>query len=451
MLKLYNTLSRKIEDFDPIDGKKVNLFVCGPTVYDFAHVGNAKTYTQFDFIVKYLRARGYDVFYLQNITDIDDKIINRASERGISWKDLAVEYEKIYREDMRSLGNTAVSEFARATDYIPQIVKQVKTLVAKGFGYEASDGIYFDIKKFADYGKLSGRSEADLDAGVSRIDECVDKRNKNDFCLWKFFREGEPFWETEIGKGRPGWHIEDTAITESYFGPQYDVHGGAVDLIFPHHEAEVTQMEAASGLSPLVRFWIHTGFLNLGEAKMSKSKGNFWTIRDVLSKYDFRVLRLFYIGSHYRSSLEYSEELLEQAKGALKRIDEFVFSIDRNYDDGENLISVEQFKEKVFSDLDNDFDTPAAMATLFNFIREQNTTGKAGRNVFKVLNGLNDFFGFMNFESEVLPESVLILFQKRESLRAEKKFMEADKVREEIEKMGYTVKDLPEGSKVVKL
>ncbi len=228
-MKIFNTLSRKKEEFIPINKNKVDFFVCGPTVYDYAHIGHAKTNTQFDFIVKYLRYKGYRVNYLQNITDIDDKIIVRAKERGIEWKSLAREFEGYFKEDMLSLHNDAVTTFARATDYIDQIVKQVKVLMKKGFAYQISDGIYYEVSKFKDYGKLSGRKELQENDAVSRIDQNEEKKAWNDFCLWKFSKEGEPFWETEIGKGRPGWHIEDTAITETFFGPQYDVHGGAVD------------------------------------------------------------------------------------------------------------------------------------------------------------------------------------------------------------------------------
>ncbi len=447
-MKLYNTLSRKIEEFSPINGKKVNLFVCGPTVYDFAHVGNAKTYTQFDFIVRYLRYRGYQVYYLQNITDIDDKIIKRALEKGETWKELAREYEKIYLEDMKSLGNTSVTKFARATDYIPQIVKQVQTLIAKGFAYKTSDGIYYDISKFKDYGKLSRRTEADREAGVSRIDEGLDKRNKNDFCLWKFYKDGDPFWEAPIGKGRPGWHIEDTAITETEFGPQYDAHGAAVDLMFPHHEAEIAQMEAASGRKPMVHYWLHAGFLNTGSEKMSKSRGNFWTIRDVLAKFNFRVLRFFFISSHYRASLDFNEESLEQARGGLKRIDEFVANIDRQYDDSENQSFVSKFREDFNANLDQDLDTPAAMATLFNFIREQNSRGKAGINVYQLFEELNEVFGFFQLREENLPPKIGELLNERNKLRKEGKFSESDAVRAEIKKMGYTLEDTPEGSRV---
>lgn len=421
-------MSRKIEEFRPIDGKKVKMFVCGPTVYDFTHIGNAKTYTQFDFIARYLRFRGYEVFYLQNITDIDDKIIKRAQEQKVSWKAVAEEFEKKYLEDMAGFHNTSISKYAKATDYINEIVSQVKVLLNKGFAYKTSDGIYYDISKFPDYGKLSGRTEADQNAGVSRIDESLDKKNKNDFCLWKF----SLFWKTEIGDGRPGWHIEDTTITEHFFGPQYDLHGGATDLIFPHHEAEIAQMEAVSGKSPLVRFWLHTAFLNINSEKMSKSKGNFLTAREALEEYGYRVLRFFFISNHYRTTLDFSEESLDQAKNSLVRIDEFISKIDKNFSD-----DVSELRAEVISNLDNDFDTPKALAVIFDFIRK----GRAGKNAHALFQELNKIFDFFEFKTKEIPQEIKKLLAEREKLRKEKKFAEADKIREELEKHGYSAQD----------
>src|SRR3989344_235145 len=279
-LKVYSTLSRKKEIFKPIKKKeqkignfltnspkrgrveeKVNLFVCGPTVYDYAHLGHAKTYTQFDIIVKYLRHKGYKVFYLQNITDIDDKIIKRANEEKIDWKEIVKKYREEYFQDMENLGVNSVNKYANATDYISEIILQVKRLIEKGIAYKIYDGYYFDLTKFKEYGKLAKRKILEKEDAVSRIDENTEKRNSGDFCLWKFRKENEPFWKSELGEGRPGWHIEDTAITEKYFGSQYDVHGGGLDLIFPHHEAEIAQMESISGKKPLVRYWMHPGLL----------------------------------------------------------------------------------------------------------------------------------------------------------------------------------------------
>jgi cysteinyl-tRNA synthetase len=439
-MKIYNTLSNKLGEFKPINDKKVNFFVCGPTVYDYAHIGNAKTYTQFDFIVKYLRYRGYDVFYLQNITDIDDKIIQKAQEKQVTHKDISEQYAKIYLEDMKSLGNTAVSQYAKATDYINQIVNQVERLKEKGFAYTTSDGIYYEIQKFKNYGKLSGRTELKKTDGVSRIDSSTEKRGWNDFCLWKFSKPGEPFWETELGKGRPGWHIEDTAITESFFGPQYDIHGGAVDLIFPHHEAEIAQMEALSNKSPLVKCWMHVGFLKMSNAKMSKSLGNFLTIRGVLKNYNFRVLRLLYLSGHYRSSIEFSEEILEQTKNSLERIDEFVFNIKPDLQLTEEKRAVDKLKKDLINSLDNDFETPRAISLIFNFIKERNTKEMSGMYTLNFLKEINQFLGFFEFNNDS-DEEINELVNQRNQYRKTKKYQEADEIKQKLLAKGIKLYD----------
>ncbi|WP_419703521.1 cysteine--tRNA ligase [Promicromonospora sp. NFX87] len=332
-IALYNTLTRRVELLEPMTPGVVRMFVCGPTVYDLAHVGHAKTYTQFDFLARYLRARGLEVTYAQNITDIDDKIIRRAAESGRDPGDLAAEFEDAYRQDMAALGNRSVDVYARALDHIDQIVAQVQALVARGHAYQLDDGWYFDLSTFSGYGKLSGRTEVAEEDSVARIDENDAKRNRGDFALWKARKPGEPFWDTPLGPGRPGWHIEDTAITEALFGPQYDLHGGAVDLIFPHHEAEIAQMEAASGKEPLVRHWVHTGLLRVDGAKMSKSSGNFLTVRDALAMADYRTLRYAFLSQHYRSSMELSATALEQARSARRRVENFARKVDHSVDE----------------------------------------------------------------------------------------------------------------------
>ncbi len=368
-LRLHNTLSRNEEEFHPIVEGEVKMFVCGPTVYDFAHIGNAKTYTQFDLVARTLRFLGYKVTYLQNITDIDDKIITRASERGVTPSALAEEYESYYLRDMQELNNVSVDKYARAHDYIPQIVTQVKSLVEQGFAYQISDGYYFDIKRFAQYGKLSGRDSLKADDAVSRIDENPEKRNPGDFCLWKFKTEGDPAWATELGEGRPGWHIEDTAITETEFGPQYDLHGGAVDLIFPHHEAEIAQMESSSGRSPLVRYWLHTGFLQVASEKMSKSKGNFYTIRDVLGKGFFPLsLRYLFLLSHYRTPVNFTWEALEAAQNACEKLTKLAASLP----DGGNIDQA--YRAKFVEKLENDFNTPQALAVVWTLVKDKEVT-----------------------------------------------------------------------------
>lgn len=446
-VRVFNTMTKAIEEFIPIQGKKVNFFVCGPTVYDFSHLGHAKTYTQFDFIVRYLRWRGYDVFYLQNITDIDDKIIRRAQERGIPYQQLAREFELSYQNDMKALHNTSVNQLARATDHIEEILAQVETLVEKGYAYQTSDGVYYEISHFSGYGKLSGRTEIGPDDSVSRIDESAEKRGWNDFALWKLSKPGEPAWESPFGAGRPGWHIEDTSITEKFFGPQYDVHGGAIDLIFPHHEAEIAQMEAASGKKPLVRYWLHTGFLNLNAMKMSKSLGNFKTIGDVLKVYDYRVLRFFFISSHYRTTIEFNDTVLEQAKNSIKRIDEFTFNIDPLYDDIGDEGSVADLRERVTEALDEDFNSPRAVAALFDFIRNQNAKGKSGKRTLAFLLELNQVFDFMKFEEENPEIEIQALIDQRQAYRAQKDFKKSDEIRDQLLSMGIQIYDTKDGVK----
>lgn len=447
IIQVFNTLTQTKDQFTPLNDNKVNFFVCGPTVYDYPHLGHAKTYTQFDFIVRYMRLRGYEVFYLQNITDIDDKIIKRSQEQGISANELARRFEDIYKEDMQALHNSAVDKYARATDHIDQIVSQVKRLKEKDIAYETSDGIYFDLNKFSDYGKLSGRTELKENDAVSRIDESSEKKNWNDFCLWKNRKEGEPFWETEIGVGRPGWHIEDTAITETFFGPQYDIHGGAIDLIFPHHEAEIAQMEAVSGQVPFVGFWLHTGFLNINSEKMSKSLGNFQTIREVLKSYDYRTLRYFFLSNHYRTTLDLTNEVLEHAKGALKRIDEFIFNIEPDFDDKDDEDMIQNLKETMYRFMDDDFDTPRAFAAMFDFIREQNIKGKSGLRTLRFFKELNKIFDFMSFQEGDLESEIQTLIDKRQEHRANKNYQESDAIRDQLLARGIQLYDTKEGVK----
>ena len=463
-LKVYNTLTRKKEVFKPRRGKKVNIFVCGPTVYDYAHIGHARTYIAFDVIVKYLREKGYDVFYLQNITDIDDKIINRAKKEGISWKELARKFEKEYKKDIKALGINSVSKYARATKHIKEIVSQVERLLKKGYAYQIEDGIYYDISKFKDYGKLSGRTVLQAEDAVSRIDESVSKRNKGDFCLWKFWshKDWEPKWRSPWGYGRPGWHIEDTAITEKYFGPQYDIHGGARDLIFPHHEAEIAQMEAISGKKPMVRYWLHTGFLTVKGQKMSKSLGNFITIREFLNKHSARVLRYFILKSHYRSPIDYSEKAILQAQNELERIDEFVEKVQnvklkiKNYS---SKFKIDKFKNEFEGAMDDDFNTPKAIAVIFELIKKVNSmldkdqiTRKETQQILDFLKSIDKVFGFIFKKEKIrIPKNVQKLVEKREKLRKQKKWEEADRIRKEVEDLGYEIQDTPSGPKIRKL
>ncbi|MBI4160329.1 MAG: cysteine--tRNA ligase [Candidatus Yanofskybacteria bacterium] len=460
MIKIYDTLTRQKKEFLP-PGSRVRMFVCGPTVYDFSHVGHARTYVAYDTIARYLRYRGYDVFYLQNITDIDDKIIERARQKEQNPAELAQEYKEAYFEDMKKIGISSVSEYAPATQYIPEIVGQVKRLVGKGIAYLIkNDGYYFDLAKFPDYGKLSGRTTEAAEDATSRIDEGIDKKNKGDFALWKFSKPEETGWDTEFGYGRPGWHIEDTAITEKHFGSQYDLHGGARDLMFPHHEAEIAQMESVSGKRPFVNYWVHTGFLTIGGQKMSKSLHNFITIRDVLQKYTPETLRLMFLMTHYRSPIDYSEKNIKQAEAAMARIGEFIGRLQHFQDTSKNILlsdKTEAFKNisrEIITALDDDFDAPRAIALLFDYIHAANQEIDDGKlppelEVWKIFGDVLAILPPSSAKSK-LPDDITALVNEREQVRGQKDFARADQLREQIQELGYTIDDTNYGPLVKK-
>lgn len=447
-MKLYNTLTKKIEDIKPKSENKLNYFVCGPTVYDLSHIGHAKTYVQFDVIARVLRRQGFDVFYLQNITDIDDKIIARAKEKGVSWDDISAKYENEYYTDMKLLNNTSVSKYAKATDYIPQIIKQVRVLLDKGHAYKIDDGVYFEVATFKEYGKLSGRQEIKEDDAQSRIDESDQKRGWNDFCLWKFSKPGEPSWDSPFGSGRPGWHIEDTAITEHFFGPQYELHGGAIDLIFPHHEAEITQMESISGKVPFVSHWVHTGFLNIDSAKMSKSKGNFFTIREVIEKkYDPMALRLLVLQSHYRSAINFSWELLDAAQNRLNNLRAMSDLLWQPVSKRKNSALFDT--KPIIDALTDDLDTPKALAALSSvehkvnddLIHQQDT--KAFKDYLKFV---DEVLGLNLSETRDITDAQKTLIKKREGARANIDWESADRFRDELAKDGIHLRDTEFGT-----
>ncbi|MAG91720.1 cysteine--tRNA ligase [Candidatus Woesearchaeota archaeon] len=444
-LKVFNTLTKKKEIFKPSKGKNVKFFVCGVTPYDFAHIGHAKTCVQFDIIVKYLRYRGFKVNYLQNITDIDDKIIQRAQEKNIDTKKLVKGFENDFLKNIKELGVDSVDKYARATDHIKEIQKQVKTLMDKGFAYVINDdGVYFDLSKFPEYGKLSGRKSMEAEDAVSRIDDSKKKINKGDFCLWKKSKKNEPKWDDPwFNGGRPGWHIEDTAITEKEFGPQYDVHGGARDLIFPHHEAEIAQMEASSGKKPFVKYWLHTGFLNVKGQKMAKSLGNFVTIKEALKKYDPKVLRFFYISAHYKSPIDFSDELLEQAKNSLERLNDFTAKV-KDSKEKDDLKLIEKTEKEFIKHMDDDFDTPKALAAIFDFVKEVNKKG-GGKKSHKLMLEFDKVFNVLSTEDVKLKSDIKKLINEREKARKEKDFSKADKIREELKEKGIVLEDTKDG------
>lgn len=460
MIKIYNTMTRKKEIFEPRNENRVKIFVCGPTVYDNSHIGHARTYISFDVIARYLKYRGFSVFYMQNITDVDDKILKRAEETGRDPLELAREFELKYLEDMKTLGVENVNFYARATEHVHEIISQIETLIEKGFAYETDKGVYFDESRFPDFGKLSNRNLEDLT--VHRIGPDSQKRNPGDFALWKKRDDDEGLnWESPWGCGRPGWHIEDTAITENYFGPQYDIHGGGLDLIFPHHEAEIAQMEAASGQKPMVRYWMHTGFLNVKGEKMSKSLGNFITIKELLKDYDPEVFRFFVLSTHYRSPIDFSSEILEQSRSGLERIHKLVETLNELEDtvpdtldsDEDNIGKLYEFKAEFLDAMDNDFNTPLALSSLFEFIRDvnreinhKNLSKKSVKEIKNLITEFGKILGFNFYDtkiggSDVQDGLIEILKDTREKLRQKKEWELADDIRSKLGDLGINLED----------
>lgn len=465
MIQIYNSLTRKKEELTPGPHGALNMFVCGPTVYDYIHIGNARTFVIFDMIAKYIRYRDLDLYYIQNITDIDDKILRRAAEQDRDPLEFAKEYEKHFLANAKALGITGVDRYVRATDHIGAIIKQVQTLLDKGYAYEISDGLYFDLSKFPDYGKLSGRTSLGADDAVSRIDENEEKRNPGDFALWKRSKDDEPSWPAPWFPGRPGWHIEDTAITETFFGPQYDLHGGAKDLIFPHHEAEITQQESASGKKPFVRYWMHAEFLINKDVKMSKSLGNLRTAHELLKEYPKEVLRLYLLSAHYRTQLDFTEKALAQAEAGIQRISEFMTRLEFLEDkeplahkkDANVAKVLDEVMEAVLESMDDDFNTPKAVGHLFDMIRLGNQyldKGQIDMHSAKKMLHIFDLFdhilGIIPHKRVKLSEEVSQLVKERESAREGKNYSRSDELRDQISALGYQIDDTSYGPLVKK-
>ncbi|RJS88827.1 cysteine--tRNA ligase [Candidatus Bathyarchaeota archaeon] len=463
-LRVYNTLTRRKEDFTPIHGNRVYMFVCGPTTYDLSHLGHARTYIAYDIIARYLRYKGYTLFYVMNITDVDDKIINRARELGVEPLELARRYERAFYEDMASLGVDTINLFARASEHIPEIIDQIRVLLEKGYAYETETGVYYDITKFRDYGALSRQDPSEL--REHRIEPDPTKKNPGDFALWKKRGPGEMGWDSPWGWGRPGWHIEDTAITTHYFGPQYDIHGGAIELIFPHHEAEIAQAEAATGRRPLVRYWVHTGILKIHGRKMSKSLGNFITIREALEKYQAEVLRFFFASTHYRSTIDFNERGLEQARRNLQTLYNVMEKVRRltpkeEMDEDEARLEeeVERCRRSFIEAMDDDFNSPKALTSLLELSREVNRfadTHKAinERLLQKILGAfreLGGIFGILQREekevdSETLKGLMDLIIEVRQIFRERREWQISDMIRERLRDLGILLEDTEEGT-----
>lgn len=462
-MKIFNTLTRKKEEFVPLEPGKVKMYSCGPTVYNYFHIGNARPFIVFDVLRRYLEYRGYEVTFVQNFTDIDDKMIKNANEQGITVKELADKFIAEYFKDAKGLGIKEATVHPKATENMDAIIRTVQTLVDKGFAYESGGDVYFETKKFSEYGKLSKQPLEDLEAGA-RVDVTDVKKNPTDFALWKAKKEGEPAWESPWGEGRPGWHIECSAMVNKFLGETIDIHSGGQDLIFPHHENEIAQSECATG-KPFARYWMHNGYINVDNEKMSKSKGNFFTVRDVAQKYAYEVIRFFMLSAHYRSVINFADELLAQSKSGLERLYNCLYNLEfietkakkRPLTETEEAVKTEilSFKNKFCQAMDDDLNTADAIAVLFDLAKYLNSADKAAwpKELFEVSTGilheLGDVLGILNRSQEdTIPESAKKLIEKRRIAREEKNWAQADAIRDELLSLGIEVADTRQGMKI---
>ena len=432
MIQIYDSLKGSKVTFEKDKSEKVTMYVCGPTVYDHAHLGHGRSAVAFDIIRRYLEFSGYEVDFAFNTTDIDDKMIKRAAEEKITVAELAERIIPEYKKDYAALGIKDPTHNPRATDYVEQMVEMIKILEEKGHTYNLVDGVYYDITTFEGYGKLSHQNISELEAGA-RVEERTDKRNHQDFVLWKFKKEGEPFWPSPWGEGRPGWHIECSAMSGALYGPTFDIHGGGLDLKFPHHECEIAQSEGANG-ETLARYWMHNGYITVDKEKMSKSLGNFSTLKDIFEKYHPRVVRFFLLGTHYRSPIEFNSELLEQARSTLRGLDELYLN---NKDDSETPDQelLDAFSKK----MSNDFDVAGALAKVFFWAKNE------PKNVQATLNKINEVLNIFPIDFVVSPEAQKLI-DERETARSEKNWELSDKLRDELAKQGVEVEDSSNGS-----
>ncbi|MBQ4087955.1 MAG: cysteine--tRNA ligase [Clostridia bacterium] len=462
-MKLYNTLTRTKEEFIPLEEGKVKMYSCGPTVYNFFHIGNARPFIIFDSLRRYLEYIGYDVTFVQNFTDIDDKMIKNANEQGITVKDLADRFIAEYFTDAKGLGIKEASVHPKATENIDAIIETVKTLVNKGYAYEVNGDVYFETKKFSEYGKLSKQPLEDLEAGA-RIDVTDIKKNPTDFALWKAKKEGEPAWESPWGEGRPGWHIECSAMVNKYLGETIDIHSGGQDLIFPHHENEIAQSECANG-KPFARYWLHNGYINVDNEKMSKSKGNFFTVRDVSAKYDYEVIRFFMLSAHYRSVINFADELLAQSKAGLERLYNCLHNLEfiatkakkRDLTPEEASVKAEilAFKDQFCRAMDDDLNTADGIAAIFDLARYLNAAEKDGwclemfETAIGLLRELGGVLGIFNRSSEdTISEEAKALIAERKAAREAKDWAKSDEIRDKLLELGYEVADTRQGMKI---
>ena len=459
-MKFYNTLTNQTEEFKPIEPGKVKMYVCGPTVYNYIHIGNARPIVVFDILARYFRHKNYVVEYVQNFTDIDDKMINKANEEGKTVREIADRYIEAFLEDTKKLNISADIIRPKATEYIEDMIITIEALIDKGYAYELNGDVLFDVTKYSEYGKLSNQKTDQLEAGA-RIEVGENKRNPQDFVLWKNKKEGEPFWKAPWGEGRPGWHIECTAMSHKYFGLNFDIHGGGQDLIFPHHENEIAQARCAYG-GNFANYWLHNGYIQLDGEKMSKSKGNFFLLRDVLKEFDGNVFRWFLAGTHYRKPINFSKEdmlaakaALEKINGALLRAKDFIIENNTKYD---NILegSIKEFSEKFDQAMEDDLNTPLAVSLIHEFLREINKfIDNYGKSVIikEAVAVINDrmanVLGIELKESglEDLSSSLLDLFiYIRKEARSEKNFKLSDLIRDKLSELGIELKDNKDGT-----
>ena len=442
-MQVYNTLTNRKEEFVPIEPGKVRMYVCGPTVYNFFHIGNARPFVVFDTMRRYLEYRGYKVKYVQNFTDIDDKMINRANKEGTTVKELGDRFIKEYYHDADALGIERATVNPRATEHIGDIIKLVKKLIEKGHAYATENGdVYFSVRSDPGYGKLKGQNIDDMENGA-RISPTEQKRDPLDFALWKGEKPGEPSWPSPWGKGRPGWHVECSAMSMKYLGETFDIHGGGMDLIFPHHENEIAQSEGATG-KPFVHYWMHNGYININNQKMSKSLGNFFTVRDIAKEYDLEAVRMFLLTANHRNPVNFSRELMDQTVTSLNRLYTardrlFDTAVNENADDTEVVSKLDEFRNRFNEAMDDDLNTADALGILFDFARWINIFAtdahtKAAIDAVKERYAeLNGVLGLVVKEKkEDFPEEALSLLEARTEAKKAKNWAEADKIREQL-------------------
>lgn len=466
-MRIYSTLTRQKEEFIPVHEGEVRIYACGPTVYNYFHIGNARPFVVFDTLRRYLESRGYRVIYVQNFTDVDDKMIKRAREEGISVPRLAERFIAEYFKDADGLGIRRATVHPRATEHIGDIIRLIETLIEKSHAYVSESDVYFDTQSFPAYGKLSGQDLAELEAGA-RVEPGEKKRHPMDFVLWKAQKQQDEIaWDSPWGKGRPGWHIECSAMSMKYLGDTIDIHTGGQDLIFPHHENEIAQSESATG-KQFVKYWMHNGFLNVESKKMSKSEGNFFTVREVAEEFDLEAVRLFLLSAHYRSPINFSHKLMEQSESALQRIKNSLENLSYIAREGktgaitdeETALSamMETQKKAFFEAMDDDLNTADALGAMFEAVREANTvlsgggTRAAAAKALEILDAMLAVLGLLQgAREEGFPAEVAGLVEKRQQARKEKDFAEADRIREELKTMGIILEDTPQGVKIKKM